>query len=450
MPGSVPTPNIGALPDRIAGMMPDASQQAVDALAGRAAPILANNPGANPAAVARAADFKQLGIQPTLGQISRDPQQFTIEQNMRSASQPLTQRFNQQQQQLAAMLQQLTGNPDQAYPAGMKIANALQGYDTGLSGGVRDAYTAARGSAGAAQEIPLQGLAQDYAGTMRDFPNNVPGGIQNRFNELGLMSGTQRSMFNMDDAESLLKLINAHDGPMVDPATGTALGQLRNSVKGAIVGADQDGGPYAAARALAADRFSQHDQVPALSAVTSNRIAPDNLVNRFVTGGTTEGVQGLAQILQQADPQALAEMRSQLGGNLQTAGFGFNPGGDRTFAPQQYQRALAKLGDDKLGAVFSPDEIDTLHGIGRVGGYIGTEPAAGAVNRSNTGATVMDLAQHIPIAGKAVQSMLNRAAIAKALQANVGDTQPPFLTSPGNTLAAPLMINASQASSGRQ
>ena len=448
-PGAVPETNPEAAPGAVSAIAPNASPAATADLVDRTASLLEQNPGADPAAAARAADFRQLGIQPTLGQITRDPLQFASEQNIRSQSPPLVQRFNSQLQGLSGALGRLTGNPQQNYPAGKQLADALLRIDDGMRGQVTAAYNAARASSGADMDIPLQGFAQDYAQTLRDFPNNVPGGVQNRINDLGIMNGTQRKVFNMNDAEDLLKLINAHDGPMVDPATSAALEQLRNSVKTAIVGADDQGGPFAQARALAAQRFATHDAVPALDAVVSNRVTPDQIVPRFITGGRTmdtEGLQGLAELLQGHDPQAFQEMRAQLAGGLQDKAFGVNHSGDKMFSPEQYGRALENIGDARLNALFSPDEVDRLHAIGRVGSYIAQAPGVAPVNRSNTGATILDLATHIPMAGKGVQMLMNRAAIAKALEANLGDTQTPMFSGAGQMPVAPVVINSTATS----
>jgi hypothetical protein len=41
-------------------------------------------------------------------------------------------------------------------------------------------------------------------------------------------------------------------------------------------------------------------------------------------------------------------------------------------------------GDEKLGAFYSPQEIEELHRLSRVSGYINTFPAANLVNSSNS------------------------------------------------------------------
>jgi len=57
------------------------------------------------------------------------------------------------------------------------------------------------------------------------------------------------------------------------------------------------------------------DAVPALKAAADGAVAPDDFVRRFVVGGKTNEVKGLAQVLKQSDPAAYQEARAQLGTN---------------------------------------------------------------------------------------------------------------------------------------
>lgn len=413
----------------------------------RVAQILQDDPTVSPAAAMRAQDFRDLGIQPTLGQITRDPMQYAQELNLRSkgVGDDLANRFNQQNTQLQQALGGLAGTPSDAYAAGSAIKGALQSIDDQMSQQVSDAYAAARASTGKNLDVPLEGVAQDYAQTLNDFGDKVPSGVRNNFEQLGLMGGTQRKLFTIENAENLLKVINANASN--DPATNAALAQLRGSVKNAILSADDQGGVYAPARALAAQRFALQDQVPALEAASSNSVAPDDFVRRFVVNGKTDEVNGMAQLLQEHAPQAFQEARAQMGAQLALKGFGQNVAGDAPFKPTAYMGQLQAFGPAKLGAFYTPDEINQLNTIGRVGAYMNSFPSAAPVNTSNTASALGSLVgagvKKIPYVGGLIDNAQNRMFVNRALAARLsGTAAESAANAPQQRALGALLLNA--------
>jgi hypothetical protein len=166
-------------------------------------------------------------------------------------------------------------------------------------------------------------LAQDYADVLHDFGDKVPSGVRNNFESLGLMSGTQNKVFGVDDAERLLKVINANRS--ADPATNAALAKLGNSVKSAVLGADDSGGVFAGPRQMAAQRFALHDNVPALADAAAGSIAPEDFGRKYLVNGDVDHVKGLVQLLQDKNPAALDVARGQVGDRAANAAFGDEP-----------------------------------------------------------------------------------------------------------------------------
>lgn len=402
--------------------LPASTERAAD-LTQRTAALIKNNPGADANAVVRAADFKSLGMQPTLGQITRDPGMYAQEQNWRGtpAGAPLLQRFSGQNQQLAQALKQTAGSGSTDLADSKTIMGALQSFDDSLKTKVTQAYQDAAKSTGAQLDVPLQGVAQDYAQALHDFGDKVPSGVRNNFEALGLTKGTQQKVFSVADAENLLKVINANSS--ADPATNLALKSLSTSVKNAVLNADDQGGAFAQARALAAERFALHDKVPALEAAAYGKVAPDGFVQRFVVNGNADDVAGIAGVLKQSSPSGMKALQGQVGNKLHGAAFGQNMAGDKVFAPERYAQALQKtLGPDVLKSVYSPQELEDLYAIGRVGSYINSEPAFSPVNRSNTGSATLDMLNEVPLIGRATGSLARRAMIARALRGDLGST----------------------------
>lgn len=375
----------------------------------------------DPAAILRKADFDQAGIPALQGQITRDPMQFARELNLRGVAnvgEPISARLSQQNSILQSRIGDLRQGVDEAFNAGDQISRSLAGVDKSLQSRVSSLYDKARNSTGADMDVPLTGLAQDYARILGDFADNVPTAIRGKFAALGLdpaMPSNQKQLFTIKDADALLKVINANDPGFANKPVHTALGELRNAVKQSVMSLDSTGGPFAPAVQAAAQRFKLHEAVPALKAAAEGSVAPDDFVRRFVINGKAKEVQGMAKVLQQADPEAYQQARAQIGAQLYRAAFGEDVVGTKGFAAERFNKALRDLGTEKMGAFFSGDEISKIRQLGRVAAYIHQEPAAAAVNRSNTASAAMNLLGKIPgvpaavSVGNAAKGAINNA-----------------------------------------
>lgn len=364
---------------------------------------LQKQPTADPKAILRQMDFQELGLDPTLGQLTRDASQYARERNIRGVAgvgDPLLARMSQQNNQLQEIIGNIRGEPLEPYQAGAVVSKALGAIDEGLRQGVTAAYAKARADTGKDLNVPLSGLAQDFASVVKDFGDKVPSGVRNNFAELGVTGGTQRKTFTIEDADKLLKVINDNYGS--DKATNTALGRLAQSVKGAVLDADPKGGPFAEPVKLARQRFQMQEAIPSLKAAAEGTTAPDDFVKRFIVGGKTEEVQRLANLLKEQAPDAYYVARQQIGNEISRGAFGTNVTGDKLFSPDRYAETLRKIGSSKMGAFFSPAEIDTINRVGRVGAYINSFPSASPVNTSNTAAAVATMMGRIPDAIESV------------------------------------------------
>jgi hypothetical protein len=194
----------------------------------------------------------------------------------------------------------------------------------------------------------------------------------------------------------------------------------------------------------AADRFKLHDAIPALKAAADGSVAPDDFVNRFVINGKTNDVKGLAQVLKVADPNAYGEARAQLADQLRRAAFGGvnEVTGDAPFAPARYMETIRRLGPDKLGAFFSPQELHDIMTVGRVGAYMHAAPTKSPVSTSNSNAGVVNVLTKLPglrqvaaVADHVVRPIQNRSAVNTALAGNVPVSQAPLSDAQRNYLS---------------
>lgn len=368
----------------------------------------------SPAAALRRAQAEALGLTDdaalTAGQLTREPMQFAQERNLSGVvintptgpGNPLATRFANQNQRLAQVFDDANAATDRV-TAGETMLGALGEANKRADANVRAAYDAFRNATGRDLELPLQGLAQDYAATLDTFGDAIPGAVRRQFEGLGLMGGTQRRLMTIDDAENLIKTINANTDPANKPAF-RALGQLRAAVEKAISdGADSAAtgeGAQAAqlakeARATAAEVFRTRREIPALQAAL-NDVAPDRFVQTFIINAPTREAEGLANVLRES-PQAMQQARAQVLQYLRKAAFGENLAGDATFAADRYARALDAIGPQKLAVFFSPEEAVRLNLAGKLAAEINKVPAGAtnAVNYSNTGAAVFNLFQRL-------------------------------------------------------
>ena len=378
------------------------SQREQSALYAQVTQAAQGNAGKNPAALTRAADFNAENIPYLTGQVTRDPRQFASEKNLSQlpgVGDPLTQRLSEQARLLREKVGRFGAGSANQQEGGSSIVKALRDYDESLSKGVSGAYKAAKQSAGKDVEVPMQGLAQDFAEVLDNFGDKIPSGVRNQFKKYGIEPGgdmTQRKLFTVEEADKLLKVINANQSN--DPATNAALSTLRNSVKKSVTadaGADD---VFAGARKLASQRFSLQDALPALESSANGRVNPDTFVDNFIVSKTaqTKQVQELARVLREGNPQALDEAKGQIGAYLQRKAFGENPAGDAKFNASAYVKALREMGPDKLGAFFSPDEVSQLNRLGRVGAYIESIPAGRMPNTSGNWGAITSMAGKIP------------------------------------------------------
>lgn len=401
----------------------------MDKLTGEVQQALKQGKKLDAPALLRKMDFDRAGIKPTLGQLTRDPSQFTQERNMRGiqgVGEPLANRFNEQATAITGKFRQATGGAPDNFTAGQSLIESLKAKDEQMVSGVRAAYKAFKDSTGKDLDVPLTGLAQDYAKTLRDFGQTIPGAVRGQFEELGLLTGKQLKTLSIDDAEGLIKVINKNYNPM-DKAQSAALDELRGAVQRSITDvADSGGGEAAklaqAARAAAAKRFGTIDSTPALKAAI-NSAEPDDFVKKFVVNGKVREINALAQLV---GPEGQNTMRQQMMRHLQNKAFGANAAGDGAGSQASLNAELNSIGRNKLAALLGPEATDDLFSLGRVMAYIQQQPAGSAVNNSNTGAAVASLLGKVggTVKGapyindfvvKPLQGFSDRAAVSNAL-----------------------------------
>lgn len=410
-------------------------------------------------ATLRKNDFNAEGLPSLLGQITRDPKQFSTERNLYGVDgigDSIREVLRAQNSGIQSKLTKLGGtSAAPKFQAGDEMISSLSKVDEKLSESIRAAYRNARASSGKDWDIPMQGLAQDAAQVIEDFGvgaerNALPSAIMARLRSFGIVGDpnmTQKRVFNFEEADKLLKQINAH----ASGGQNASLDALRAAVKRSMLDAGEGvNDPFAVPRKMAAERFKLMEAVPALKAAADGSIAPDDFVKRFILDGKTKEVARLASLL---PAEAKAEAKKQIAATIYRSAFGENLAGDKAVRPEMLAKQLRDLGPDKLKAFFSDAEIEQLQRVARISAYIGSDPVAASVSRgSNTGGALFNQLGRLPgmsgtvsMAQSLARPFVQGTMASKALQANVPRTAN---LSPQEVAALTGLLNTSSVAAG--
>lgn len=371
-------------------------QQVFTGLADDVRAALAQGRELDPAAALRARDFQALGLPFTQGQVGRNPAQWQREFNLmgvEGVGEPLQQVAQRQQQGIGQRFRAGTQGLMEKFDAGDAMGSQLRNADAVAQQNVRAAYGAFRDATGRELDVPLQGLAQDYAQTLRDYGQAIPSAVRGQFEELGLLGGRQTRTLNIEDAERLLKVINKHYNTP-DAAVRGGLDELRQAVQRSIGDAANGSGEGAMAaqlaqeaRATAAGRFRQHEATPALRYAAANG-APDDLIDRFVIRGRVNDIENMMGLL---PPEGQQQARAQFTEYLRQKAFGANAAGDGKAAQETFNRELQKIGRPKLVALLGEQGAEEMLRVGRVLAYIKQVPEGATPGVSGTGQMVTNV-----------------------------------------------------------
>jgi len=380
----------------------------------------------NPDALRRLADFRTTGITPTRGMLSQDPVQITREQNLAkiaaaSADGELHGLPRMQNANNATMIRNMTdlgaGRAD-AFGVGQRAQQSILAQDEALGSGVRGAYDNARGIAGAdialerkpiidgiynelARQNKMAFLPENIGRMLNDISRGVtrvgdqtfdvpftPQVVDNLKTMMatasrGTQDGNQRAALSI--ARQVLE--DAPFNVVRPPAAPGQLVPLAQAGAGpAARGANEAAAPYMSAlndaRGLARERFAWQDSSRPVRDVL-NGAQPDNLFRTNVLSGTVEDTR---QFMRYAGEQ---QTRDTVLGYLRDSALSNQADEVGKFSSSAFNRALQRIGDRKLEAIFEPDQLAQLRALGRASSYAQAQPVGSAVNNSNSGALVL-------------------------------------------------------------
>lgn len=355
------------------------------------------------------------------GQLTGDPMQYAVEQNLRGiqgVGEPIQAILQQQNSALLQNLDELGAKLAQpVVKSGSYLYDVLKKIDSGEAQKVRDAYNAFKNSTGKNLDIPLNGLAQDYAKVVKDYGRGmIPEGVRNNLESLGLMKGKQLKVATIEDAEALIKNIN-QNYDKTKPVQMNALDELRRAVENAIKGAGANlpgeaGALAKAARDAASKRFDTIANIPALKD-TMKDVEPDKFIQKHILQGNVSEIRDLVKYLQTNSPETLTQLRADVMGviknrvtnNVSDARAKFSADGLKGFVAKD-SPSLSKLKE-----FLSDNQINVLQQLNRVAENALIEPVSSAVNRANTASAAANLVQGTVKSGAINELLTNVASI---------------------------------------
>lgn len=387
----------------------------------------------NADALRRLLVFRATGTTPTVGMLTQNPGLITREANLaktgaNSTDQQLQRLPTLQNQNTQTLLGRLddagAANAPDAAATGARALGGLQGQVARARGEIDALYNAARDSQG--RSLPLNGnVFTTRANQLLDeamVGGALPADVANTMNRIA----RGEMPFTVEIAEQLKTRIGNLQRGSSDGGARMALGLVRQAlddaplvqspqvnpgnlpaVPGTVPPSNVTVGQQsidAFNRARAANRayMQMLEANPALTAVddavaavranpalrsVEDVVGAAGFVDKFVLGRSASPGE-VRSLVQQIGPEGTQALRQNVLRHLRNAATN-NTDDIAKFSNAAYRRALRDIGDEKLLALFSPDEVLNLRNIGEAAKLMQAQPAGSAVNNSNSGALML-------------------------------------------------------------
>lgn len=340
----------------------------------------------------------------TAGQASRDVTLLSDEQNWRRAHPEIGERFDAQNQALAANMRELRERigPDvfstNNLEHGETLIDAYRQLDRQRRADIRSKYAALENANGGHIPIDATQLLHDVGQELtRTFSAEfVPTPVQNILNRIGTRPITLEEFENFRTVLSResRKAERAADGSAVH-----AIGVVRDGLENLPI---TPGVPMQVkqladdARAAARARFQALDADPAYKAVVRDTVHPDDFISRFVLGAG--GKRDNLELMQQAIGGAIdptTGLPGRVGQTISVAALdrlrsaaALNPAFEGNFAGASYNKMLESL-SPKIQHLLQPGDVEHLRNIGQYATDSTFLPRGHSVSTSGTGAALL-------------------------------------------------------------
>lgn len=371
---------------------------------------------------AKAAIRRQLlerhNIKGTQAQITRDPMMWATEREAAKHSSALNDVHIENHQQLDELMRNLVSDtgaaPVNTYEKMASTFRSLKDADDAAKTGINQLYDSAQNMAGnkatlnhmrfidqASRELEDQGLGSFMSG---DIKGIFKGMFEDPNFEL-----------TYGKAEEIIKVLNSRMRTTTDGNQRYALGLIRDNLEreigqtaddlAASLGNGVDDSLLATkqqwddARSAYKQRVQDIESTPALKAAIDG-VEPDKAFDKYVKNANAADIVRMMDKLKKAPngQQHVADIQGATVEHLLEQATNSNNG---AFSPHALNRALKSLGDNRMKAIFTPEQIARINDIKKVADILVQQPLGAHVNHSNTAnVLIKQLLGIVSLAGK--------------------------------------------------
>ena len=340
----------------------------------------------------------------TRGQVSRDPQQFTREQNLQAseAGAPLQQAFQSQTSQLQSNIDKMASrsgipasvdNVADDYAMGIVAQRRLKEQKEALETEENKLWKAYRDGEGRDIEIDRASVGDAIEEIREEIGiESIVPAVKTRLEQLGFFGDSPKRPFNIHQIDLLKKLINNNFKSMSD-AERLAVKRINRAIDESFESIEKGQmsedvwKKLSNARDFSRRIYSLREENPALDAVYTNSLVPDEFIKKFVLKIPVKNFEKLVNQLGQGDGQALAHLRYRIIMRIKEAaapeGEGFSYG--------RLKGAIDRIGGRKLKMLLGDKEWDYLQQLMRVTKDLKKAPEFSRVNYSGSGVAVLNM-----------------------------------------------------------
>lgn len=352
-------------------------------------------------ALRRLVDYRLVGATPTKGTLTLDPAQLTREKNlaktgMNTADESLQTLGNIQNKNNLVFIEGLNNlganTSDDMYSAGQKVIGAIDARNKSAKGVINQFYDKARQSSGRSVELDGAAFTQTADDLLKQnlLQGKLDPSVRGHLNDIA----QGKVPFTVDYAEQLKTLMGDIQRSNPGTAEAKALGLVRQALDDtpAMSGLGDDAiNAFNQARKVNKAWMNVVDKTPALQAVRDG-VGPDKFVQQFIIGnGSKSNVMDVYNLrnIARKNPETMDAIKGQILAHLKNKALNGAADEVGNFSQSAYNKALQSIGDRKLSAFFSADELAQIKAIGRVASYDQFQPRGSAINNSNSGALAL-------------------------------------------------------------
>lgn len=368
--------------------------------------------GVAPDEALREADIIANGGSPTAANVTRNPAQMQAEREGAKAQTPEGQALNAQaasnNQALHDTAQKMVADNGGAPEPGSAMQTAAERLKAASDAeyqGVNDAYAQARATDGDARVRPDR--LREMLATPEARAQVAGGGPEGQMvttvrKLVDLYSDGGKTGLTPEQYNSIQRIANGKYDPM-GGGVNHWVGEVNKAADEGLDGFDNAGPAYKAARAKMrayAGKYRDPKGVAGLikSDAQGNLVGDDTwraAENMIGAKNDKPFLQIVKQLKANGDTQPLAKLKASVIQDAYEAATGRSAGnaadqlGNSPFSGSRFHARLNQIGQAKLNALFSPQEIARLASLGRAGVAL-NEAVPGTVNTSNTASAVLN------------------------------------------------------------